>query len=221
MKQAFLEKSTQVLSEIYDVIDQKPSLVIEDLEADKSALIIVDMINGFAKAGALSSSRVDALIPNIVELSKKCDELGIKKIAFADNHTEDSPEFASFPSHCLCGTEESEVVEEIKAVGNYRLIEKNSTNGFIEPAFQVWLQEHPEINHFLIVGDCTDICVLQLALTLKTHFNRINQKSRIIVPVKSVDTYDLGTHNGDLQQMMALYQMTVSDVEVVKEILIK
>jgi nicotinamidase-related amidase len=218
MKQAFLEKSIEVLSEIYDLIDQKPILSIQDLKAEDTALIIVDMINGFAKEGPLSSPRVDALIPNIVELSKKCDELGIKKIAFADNHTEDSPEFASFPNHCLCGTSESEVVEAIQAVGNYLLIEKNSTNGFIEPVFQAWLKEHENIKTFIVVGDCTDICVLQFALTLKTHFNRVNEQSRIIVPVKSVDTYDLGTHNGDLQQIMALYQMTVSDIEVVKEI---
>ncbi|OPZ83964.1 MAG: hypothetical protein BWY74_04327 [Firmicutes bacterium ADurb.Bin419] len=45
-----------------------------------------------------------------------------------------------------------------------------------------------------------------------------NQKYRVIVPVNAVDTYDLGAHNGDLVNVMALYNMIINGIEVVKDI---
>lgn len=71
------------------------------------------------------------------------------------------------------------------------------------------------MNTFIITGVCTDICVHQFSLTLKTYFNKQNKESRVIVPVNTVETYDLGMHNGDLMNIMALYSMTVNGIEVV------
>jgi len=47
-----------------------------------------------------------------------------EKIAFADCHTDESPEFDAYPKHCMKGTAESEIVDEIKNIGGYTLIEK-------------------------------------------------------------------------------------------------
>lgn len=218
MKEKFIANSTKALSRIFDEIERCPSLDLHTLDPKTTALLIVDMVNGFATTGPLSSPRIDALTPRIAQLSRQMDRLGIQKIAFADHHTEDSPEFKSFPPHCLSGTEESEVVTPIREVGNYRLIKKNSTNGYLEPEFQAWLKEHKEVATFILVGDCTDICILQLALSLKTHFNRLNLESRIIVPSTHVDTYDLGSHQGDLLHLMGLYLLMTNAVEVVKNL---
>jgi nicotinamidase-related amidase len=200
------------------LLEKLPVIRLEDLESEKSALIIVDMINGFIREGPMMSERVEAIIPEIVELSKKCDKLKIQKIAFADNHTDASPEFDSYPRHCLKGTSESEIVDEIKAAGGYVLIPKNSTNGFLEEAFQKWLNTNEQTDTFIITGCCTDICVQQFAITLKTWFNKNNRYSRIIVPVNAVETYDLGPHDAELTNTMALYNMLINGVEVVKEV---
>lgn len=211
-------KNIHSLNEINSLLEKLPVIRLEDLESEKSALIIVDMINGFIREGPMMSERVEAIIPEIVELSKKCDELKIQKIAFADNHTDASPEFDSYPRHCLKGTSESEIVDEIKAAGGYVLIPKNSTNGFLEEAFQKWLNTNEQTDTFIITGCCTDICVQQVAITLKTWFNKNNRNSRIIVPVNAVETYDLGPHDAELTNTMALYNMLINGVEVVKEV---
>ncbi len=214
----FMKRSEQTLGEILDIIDGLNGISLSELTGNQTALIIVDMINGFAREGALKSPRVEELIPEIVKLSENCDKMGIKKLVFADCHTEASPEFGAYPAHCMTGTYEAEVVDEIKEVGGYKLIPKNSTNGFHEEEFRKWLNENPQLNTFIVVGDCTDICVQQFAITLKTWFNKKNQKYRVIVPVNAVDTYDLGAHNGDLVNVMALYNMIINGIEVVKDI---
>jgi len=217
-KKEFIEKSSKTLEEIFDTLAKLPAVQLKDLQVKQTALIIVDMVNGFAREGALKSPRVEGLIPEIAKLSKACDELNITKLAFADCHTKASPEFDSYPAHCVIGTSESEMVDELKEIGGYTLIPKNSTNGFLEEAFQKWLKENEHINTFIITGDCTDICVQQFAITLKTWFNMQNKKVRIIVPINVVETYDFGLHNGDLMNAMALYNMMINGVEVAQEV---
>ena len=214
-KVSFLKKSTETLGEIFDMLAKLPAVQLNDLSRKHTALLIVDMINGFAREGALKSDRVEALIPVIAELSKECDKLNITKLAFADCHTMTSPEFEAYPAHCLKETSEAKVVDEIREIGGYTLIPKNSTNGFIEEEFQKWLKENKNVNTFIVAGDCTDICVQQFAITLKTWFNKQNKKARVIVPVNMTDTYDLGVHDANLMNVMALYNMIINGVEVV------
>lgn len=75
------------------------------------------------------------------------------------------------------------------------------------------------MNTFIVTGVCTNICIEQFALTLKTYFNKQNVKSRVIVPINTVETYDLDIHNGDLMNVMALYNMIVNGIEVVAGVL--
>lgn len=214
-KSEFLKKSNTALGEIYDTIAKLPDAGLKNLQPDQTVFVIVDMINGFAREGALMSPRVEALIGETAKLSKACDELGITKIAFADCHTKESPEFDSYPEHCIAGTSESEIVDELREIGGYTLFRKNSTNGFLEESFQKWLNGNAGINTFIITGDCTDICVQQFAVTLKTWFNMQNRRARVIVPVNAVETYDMGIHDGDLVNVMALYNMMINGVELV------
>ncbi|PYG90187.1 nicotinamidase-related amidase [Ruminiclostridium sufflavum DSM 19573] len=215
-KKDFLSRSTGALDKIFDMLAELPELKLEELKGNNTALVIVDMINGFAKEGALSSVRVYELIPGIAGLSVLCDRLEIKKLAFADCHTEESPEFGAYPKHCIAGSSEGEIVDEIKKTGGYILILKNSTNGFLEESFQKWLKENQDTDTFIITGDCTDICVQQLAVTLKAWFNMRNKASRIIVPIDMVDTYDFGLHDGELMNATALYNMIINGIEVVR-----
>lgn len=214
-KNEFLKKSAETLGNLFDMLTKLPVIPLKDLQGKETAFVIVDMINGFAREGALKSPRVEGLISEIAELSKACDELHITKLAFADCHTEASPEFEAYPSHCMLGSGEGEIVDELKEIGGYTLIHKNSTNGFLEEEFLKWLKKNESVNTFVITGDCTDICVQQFAVTLKTWFNMQNKKARVIVPVNAVETYDLGLHDGDLMNAVALYNMIINGIEVV------
>jgi len=215
-KEEFIKSNLKTIEDIIDLMNNVKKVNINILDASKTALVIVDMINGFSKDGMLKSDRIAGIIPGITELSKIADDLKIKKIAFADAHNQNSPEFDMYPKHCLDSTSESEVVDEIKDVGGYQLIKKNSTNGFLEDEFQEWLKSNQNIENFIVVGDCTDICVEQFSVTLKTWFNRNNMKSRIIVPLNLVETYDLGTHNAELINLFASFSMMGNGIEIVE-----
>jgi nicotinamidase-related amidase len=219
-KNEFVERSAKALGEIFDTLAKLPTIQLKDLPEKQTAFAMVDMINGFCREGALKSPRMEGLIPKIAELSKACDELQITKLAFADCHTKESPEFDVYPEHCMAGTSEGEIVDELKEIRGYTLIPKNSTNSFIEDEFQEWLMKNEHINTFVITGVCTDICVQQFAITLKAWFNMQNMKARIMVPITAVETYDLGLHNGDMVNAMALYNMMLNGVEVVNEVLV-
>lgn len=212
------KKALDALEEMKKFLDERPHLDIKELNSKETVLVIVDMINGFCKEGNLSSPRIKALIPETERILRLCKENEIKAIAFADSHSEDSPEFSSYPSHCVRGTWESEVVDELKEVAELKIINKNSTNGFLEDEFQDWLKNNPQIKNFIIVGDCTDICVEQFANTLKAYFNMKNIKARVIVPISAVETYDLGYHYAELLNIVALMIMAGNGVEIVKTV---
>lgn len=199
-----------------------PDVALDSLDPQTTALFIVDMIIGFAVKGALSSPRIGELISPIAELAARCHALGMPVVAFADTHSPQSEELASYPSHCLRGTEESWLCPEIMHAieqndrGSFTLIEKNSTNGFVEPAFEQWLKDrhHHPISTYLIVGDCTDICISQFALTAKAWHNTRDIPLRVLVPLALNDTYDSPGHPADVMNLFSLAAMRQSGVEL-------
>ncbi len=214
---SFLEIQNS-LSEIYEWFSSVSDISLSDLPAEKSMHIIVDMINGFVKYGALSSKEVFSINNKLADFAEVCSNKNIKTIALADSHTAKSPEFDTFPVHCIEGTDESEVTDEIKNAANFILVKKNSTNGFIEPEFQKEIYGDNK-NIFIVTGDCTDMCVMQLAMTLKCDLNRRNIKNRVIVPYELTATYDSQGHNAELCEIMALYIMNINGIEIVKNII--
>lgn len=212
------EMNLEVLENMQMELNEQMDLFIDKLEAEKTALILVDMVNGFVKEGALSSPRVLSINGRTAQLVKACGERKIEMLAFCDSHKEDCQEFASYPPHCVCGTAEEELTDEIKSSFSGTIIKKNSTNGFIEPEFQNWLESHSGIENFIICGCCTDLCVLQFALSLKTEFNRRNLGRRVIVIQSLCETYEGGSHGGDISNLFALYNMKTNGIETPKDI---
>lgn len=215
-----MTKMLQALEQIKESVASSPTFNLYQLESEETALIVIDMVNGFAKKGSLYSPRVEALIPNIKDLMVKMIGHDCRVVVFTDEHYEMSAEFQSFPAHCLKGTEEAEVVDELKVFAeDYVLIPKDTTNGFITEEFQNWLYEHPQVNNFVIAGCCTDLCIQQFALSLKAYLNlEMESYAEVIVPVNCVDTYDLNEHNAELMNLMALYNMKLNGVNIVSEI---
>lgn len=193
------------------------ALKISELDSDKTVLVVVDMINGFVNEGALASTRIRNIIPEVSKLISICKKNNIEVIAFADCHGENSVEFEVFPAHCLKNTSESELIDEIKNEID-TVIPKNSTNGFHAPEFKELLKNHPEWENFIVCGDCTDICVHNFCITLKTYFNQVNKKSRVAVPMNVIETYDGGIHNADFMNLSALMIMKTNGIELVKEV---
>jgi len=208
----------QALFDWKTTLDAQPALPASVLTEIPTALVIVDMIGGFLTEGPLASPRSASVLPAVEQLLRFAHDHHIPAAAFADCHTQDSAEFAAFPPHCLAGTSESEIAPSLCEIGGFVRIEKNSTNGFLTQGFQDFLNAHPECTQFVVCGVCTDICVLQFALSLRAYCNQTNRNMRIIVPVNTVETYDAPTHNGDLMQTMALQIMAQAGIELAAEV---
>ena len=199
---------------------------------EKAAILSVDITNGFCKAGNLASPRVAAIIPPIVKLFETAWQIGVRQFALLhDCHTPEALEFNAFAEHAVCGSEEANAVDEIKALPFYdqmTIIPKNSVSAAANTKLDAWLEEHPGLETFITVGDCTDICTYLLAMHLRTKANAYHLPWRVIVPEDCVATYDLPVKTaeeigampnpGDLLHKIFLYHMALNGIEVVKGI---
>ncbi len=210
-----LVKELEIMNENLNSLNDKN---ITELNLERTMLFIVDMNNGFAKQGELYSERIEKLINPITELSEFLIKNGCKITAFTDCHDSESIELRSYPKHCLSNDIESEVVDEIKSIKGINIIPKNSTNGF----FCLEDKNFKEIDDIIIVGDCTDICIYQLAVTLKAYFNQYNIDKNIIVPIDLVDTYNINNiHNAEIMNIVFLNSMIQNGIQVVKKLVYK
>lgn len=198
-----------------------PDFALATLEPARTALVSVDVIEGFTRIGPLSSERVTGIIPDIVALLKKLDGLGVppSQIAFVqDAHPEDAHEFVAYPPHCIQGTDEAEAVAEFKRLPRwpfYTHFEKNSIASHTSDGFDDWLTVQ-DVDTILAVGDVTDLCLYTLALHLQVRNLAEGSRQRIIVPEICVQTWDAPDHPGDLYHLLFLYQLARNGVEVVK-----
>lgn len=78
------------------------------------ALIVVDVQNGFTREGALASPACEEVIPNIVKVVEQPDFDNGLVIFTRDSHVTNDREFEVFPEHCVEGTSEQEIVDELQ-----------------------------------------------------------------------------------------------------------
>lgn len=186
-------------------------------ELKDPVVFVVDMVNGFVKEGALA----DPTIMSIAEGQKKLmDQLECRNVFVCDTHPPKTREFLSYPQHCMIGTKEAEVIDELKDHIK-RIIHKNSTNTFVAPEFQEFLQDEcSRYKDLIIVGCCTDLCILQFALSLQSYLNEHNHcEQRVIVPANLVETYHVeDIHDAYFWNDVSLKNMATNGILVVSEI---
>jgi nicotinamidase-related amidase len=211
----------------------QPQPLAEVIDPATTAIFSTDMVVGFCDRGNLASPRVDALTEPVVDLFRRAHALGVRHFVLSqDTHHPETPEFEAWPVHCVRGTEEAETIPELKALpfaDHFTVVEKNSLHPGLETEFDDWLQSHPELRTAIVVGNCTDLCVYQLAMHLRLAHNARNvPEVRVIVPANAVDTYDLSLeaaeaigampHPADFFHQTFLYHMDLNGIEVVREL---
>lgn len=181
-------------------------------------IFVIDMINGFCKKGALADSEIMNIVDPIIDLLDHCDPNDVTFIA--DTHQEGDLEFKAFPPHCLKGSEEAEIIDELKAYVKTPILEKSTTNAFhelIKPNHQNLL-ERKESDSYILVGCCTDICVLQFALSLRTWLNAVEQDKRILIPRNCIETYHSPVHDAAHKNEEACALMKEAGIEIIDRI---
>jgi nicotinamidase-related amidase len=128
----------------------------------------------------------------------------------------------------MAGTREAETIPGLSGLpfsGRFRIVHKNSISSAIGTELDDWLSANRKIDRFIVVGDCTDLCVYQLAMHLKLTANAAGFHRTVIVPADCVDTYDmpldrageLGVppHDADVLHALFLYHLFLNGVEVI------
>lgn len=170
------------------------------------------------------------IVAPVVALHRLAYDLGVRHFIFIqDAHDPGAMEFNSYPAHSVHGSDESAPVPELTALPFFEsgvtVMAKNSVDPAEGTALNAWLDAHPDVDTYLVVGDCTDICVYLLAMHLRTRANAANRAARVIVPANAVDTCDLPVaaaresgatpHAADLLHLVFLYHMRLNGIEVV------
>ncbi len=201
-------------------------------QPERGAILSVDVIDGFCYNGPLASPRVAQIVEPITRLFKHAWEHGVRHfILTQDTHEPDAVEFAAWPPHCVRGTAESQTVEAFRALPFFDqmvLFEKNSISSGLHTGLEDWLSAHPQVDTFVVVGDCTDLCTYQLAMHLRLDANARQLQRRVIVPANTAETYHRSVetaqqqgglpHDGDLLHAVFLYHMALNGIEVVRAI---
>lgn len=201
-----------------------------------TGLVIVDEVNGFASVGGgnLAPPAANAQVTEMVQETDRLARIFAANdwpiLAFLDTHEPGKAE-PPYPPHCEKGTGEEELVPELKwleAEANATLVRKDCINGFvgaIEPdgsnRVVDWINEH-SLERLLVVGICTDICVMDFVLTTLSARNHDMMPSckDIFVHQNGCATYDLpletakavglpdtASHPQDVTHYLGLYFM--------------
>ncbi len=230
MNQAHTQESIPYwVSEWFNALETVPFATIAP-DPDKVVVMSTDMLVGFCRSGPLASDRVGALEEPVARLFTLAYESGVRKFVLTeDTHSPSTPEFNAWPPHCIAGTEESQTVPSLKELPFSDLFvhfPKDSLSAAVTPEFPAWLDAQPEIETAIVVGDCTDLCVYQLAMYLRLRANSYNLANfQVIVPADCVDTFDIDpataaagrgyVHPGDFYHQVFLHHLGLNDVRVV------
>lgn len=167
-------------------------------EGKRVGLVIVDEVNGFCTVGAGNLAPVQPMI-TVTQMVELTDELAkdfTKRnwpiIAFLDTHQKDKPE-CPYPEHCILGTGEENLVPGLLWLendSNTTLMRKDCINAFVgairadgSNIVADWIRDH-KVQQILVVGICTDICVMDFVVTVLSARNH-----GILEPLEDVFVY--------------------------------
>jgi nicotinamidase-related amidase len=176
-------------------------------------LVIVDEVNGFATvgAGALAPPAEDPQVRRMVEETDRLARLlagqGRPILAFLDTHEPGRPE-PPYPAHCEAGTGEEHLVPELLWLEQEplaTLVRKDCINGFVgairpdgSNAVVDWVNHH-RLQSVLVVGICTDICVMDFVLTM------LSARNHDLMPtLKDILVYEPGCATYNLPRETAM-----------------
>ena len=217
------------------------------LGQQKTGLVIVDEVNGFATVGAgylappAPNAQVTQMVDETDRLARAFSGSGRPILAFLDTHVPGKPE-PPYPPHCEAGTGEENLVPQLLWLEQDRhttLVRKDCINGFVGSITKDgrnrvvdWVNEH-RLEAVLVVGICTDICVMDFVLTFLSARNHDLMPSLrdILVYEGGCATYDLprpvaeklglgaqAAHPQDVAHYMGLYFMASRGARLVDKV---
>lgn len=191
---------------------------IKNLKYYEKMLIVVDMVNGFIKEGALHDKEIEKIVPRQIELIKKAKKSGYLVVFIKDTHENNSTEHKRFGGflHCIRETGEEEIIDELKQFENDAvLIEKNSTSFMESPMFRELTANMQQLKEVDIIGCCTDICVFNGAMGLANYFDQWNKAVEIKIHQDAIATFEKNSRKNYIDAAFLL--MEQQGIKLVKK----
>lgn len=160
-----------------------------------NAVLVADMVVGFLEPGhnLYCGDASRDIIPNIQHLIESEQAKGSRIFFMCDTHDPDDLEFKMFPVHCIRGTEEANVIEELAGYDG-EIVPKRRYNALFDTDLAERLAElNPE--KVIVCGVCTDICVMYTAADLRARDYDVE------IHRDCVATFDPQAHENALDHM--------------------
>ena len=160
-----------------------------------NVVLVVDMVVGFMEPGhnLYCGDESREIIPRVQALIEREQADGGNVIFICDTHDPDDLEFQMFPVHCVRGTEEAEVITELRDYEG-ETIRKRRYSAFFETHLEDRLAEL-DPDKVIVCGVCTDICVMHTAADAR------NRDYAVDVPTDCVASFDPEAHRYALDHM--------------------
>ncbi|WP_409968263.1 cysteine hydrolase [Bengtsoniella intestinalis] len=132
-----------------------------------NVLLVIDMQTDFVD-GVLGSAEAQAIVPYVVDRVKNFDGT---VIFTRDTHGEDyldTAEGKKLPvPHCIAGTEGWEVIPALRGISDGKVIDKPTFGSMVLAEELKTIHGKTPIQSIILVGVCTDICVISNAMIVK------------------------------------------------------
>jgi nicotinamidase-related amidase len=170
------------------------------LPADNTALVVVDMQNDFVHPdGALLVPAAQETVPNIRQLLDAARETGVPIAFTQDTQVTNDPEFEIWPEHCLQGSWGWEIFEELQPQPGELVCPKNRYDAFYESWLDHFLTRMWGVEHLVIVGTVSNICVAHTAASAGLRW------FHIVVPADGISALNDFDQALTLRQVSSLY----------------
>ncbi|MBN2366287.1 MAG: cysteine hydrolase [Calditrichaeota bacterium] len=171
-----------------------------ELPADKTAVIIVDMQNDFVKdEGNLNVPTAKETIGNIQKILQAARKKGMHIAYTQDTAVEGDPEFDIWPEHCIKDTWGWEIVDELKPEKKDLICPKNRYDGFYGTWLDHFLINIWKVEHVVIMGTVSNICVLHTAASAGLRW------LKIVMPADGISALTEFDQALTLRQVSSLY----------------
>ncbi|CAI8617966.1 unnamed protein product [Vicia faba] len=224
-------------------LEQESVVLAEDTV---NGLVLVDIINGFCTVGAgnlaprESNKQISEMISESARLAREFCEKKLPVMAFLDSHQPNKPE-EPYPPHCIAGTDESNLVPALRWLENETNVtirRKDCFDGYVgsmeqdgSNVFVDWVKKN-KIKTVVVVGVCTDICVLDFVCSTMSAKNRgfLKPLENVVVYSNACATFnvplDVATsnkgalaHPQEFMHHVGLYMAKERGAKIAKEVL--
>ena len=165
-----------------------------------NVVLVIDMVRGFLEPGhnLYCGDASRQIIPNVRRLLERERDAGSEILFICDHHDPDDLEFQVFPVHCVKGTEEPLVINELSEfVTETNVVPKNRYSGFFNTDLAQRLDRRRP-DRLILCGVCTDICVLH------TTSDARNRDYAVEVPADCVASFDRDAHQWALGHLVKI-----------------